>query len=340
MDKSSYNVAVVGATGAVGAEMIKVLEETEFPVGRLIALASERSIGKSVCFKGSDVPVYILEKNSFDGVDIALFSAGGAISLEYAPIAARAGAIVIDNSSTFRQDPDVPLIVPEINPDDMPLYSRRGIIANPNCSTIQMVMCLAPLCEIAHIKRVVVSTYQSVSGAGIEAMEELSKQTVAMFTSKESSVSVFPHRIAFNCIPHIDVFMEDGSTKEETKMVLETVKILGDESIKVAATTVRVPVFCGHSEAVNVEFDSPISVEQARAALSKAAGVEVIDEPRLCKYPTPLDCVGKDSVFVGRLRKDNSVENGLAMWIVSDNLRKGAALNAVQIARLLIEEYI
>ncbi len=340
MKKAKYNVAVVGATGAVGAEMVKVLEQREFPVARLIPLASERSIGRSVEYLGKDCPVDILKDDSFKGVDIALFSAGGEVSREFAPIAAAAGAVVVDNTSAFRMDPECPLVIPEVNPGDLAQWEARRIIANPNCSTIQMLVAAAPLHREASLRRIVVSTYQSVSGAGIEAMEELSKQTVAIFSSGEIRAEVFPHRIAFNCIPHIGKFLEDGSTEEERKMIDETAKIMGDADIRVAATTVRVPVFCGHSECVNLEFADPITPERAREILSCSSGVEVVDDPALCRYPLAIDATGKDPVYVGRIRRDPSVENGLAMWIVADNLRKGAALNAVQIAATMIREYI
>lgn len=338
MNKKEYVVAVVGATGAVGSEMIKVLEDRSFPVGRLVPLASERSIGRDVSFRGKNVSIAVLDENSFKGVDIALFSAGGKISLQYAPIAAASGAVVIDNTSAFRMDPDVPLVVPEVNPEDVALHAKRGIIANPNCSTIQMVVALAPLHREAKLKRIVVSTYQSVSGAGIRAMEELSNQSVALFSQREVKVEVFPHRVAFNCIPHIGKFLEDGSTEEELKMVDETRKIFHDPSIKVAATTVRVPVFCGHSESVNAEFEEPIEASDAMELLRDAPGVELVDDPTLCRYPMALDAAGNDPVYVGRVRKDSSVENGIAMWVVADNLRKGAALNAVQIAEILISK--
>ena len=336
----AYTVAVVGATGAVGHEMVRVLAERNFPVKRLIPLASDRSVGKSVEFHDKRVAVEVLGRDSFEGVDIALFSAGGERSLEFAPIAAEAGAVVIDNSAAFRREADIPLVVPEVNPDAMKGWKNRRIIANPNCSTIQLVMALAPLHRVSTIRRVVVSTYQSVSGAGIEAMEELSQQAVALFSSRDAKVEIFPHRIAFNCIPHIDQFLEDGSTKEEQKMVFETKKIMGDASLRVAATTVRVPVFIGHSESVTIEFEDPITPEEAREALREMPGVEVIDEPALCRYPLAADASGKDPVFVGRIRRDDSVEHGLAMWVVADNLRKGAALNAVQIAELLIREHL
>lgn len=337
--KRSYTVAVVGATGAVGAEMIKVLEERDFPVERLVPLASEKSLGQEVSFRGRELPVLVLGRDSFAGVDIALFSAGGEVSQAFAPIAAEAGAVVIDNTSAFRMEPDVPLVVPEVNPGDIAQYRNRRIIANPNCSTIQLVVALAPLHRIARITRIVVATYQSVSGAGTEAMEELSQQSVALFSQRDWKAEVFPHRIAFNCIPHIDRFLEDGSTKEEWKMVGETKKIMGDPSIRVAATAVRVPVFCGHSEAVHVEFEEPISPDDAREALAGAPGVEVVDDPALCRYPMAIDAVGRDAVYVGRIRRDDTVEHGLALWIVADNLRKGAALNAVQIAEILVREY-
>lgn len=340
MKKKTYNVAVVGATGAVGAEMIKVLEERDFPVAALRPLASERSLGRGVNFGGVDVPIEVLSQDSFAGIDVALFSAGGAVSREFVPLAAGAGAVAVDNTSAFRMDADVPLVVPEVNPEDIAGYERRGVIANPNCSTIQMVVALAPLHRRATIKRIVVSTYQAVSGAGIAAMEELSKQAVALFSQKEIEVKKFPHRIAFNCIPQIGRFLDDGSTEEERKMVEETKKIMGDESIRVAATTVRVPVFCGHSESINVEFEDPLDPEEARELLSGAPGVEVVDDTNLCRYPLPLDATGKDPVYVGRIRRDASVEHGLAMWVVADNLRKGAALNAVQIAELLIRDYL
>lgn len=340
MSSKQYTIAVVGATGVVGLEMIKVLEEREFPVKNLVPLASEKSLGKEVTFNGKYIPVQVLGLDSFKGVDIALFSAGGDVSLEFAPIAARSNAVVIDNTSAFRMDKDVPLVVPEVNPGDLSMWENRRIIANPNCSTIQMVVVLAPLNEYAKIKRVVVSTYQAVSGAGTEAMEELSKQAVALFSQRPLETNVFPHRIAFNCIPHIDRFLDDGSTKEEAKMVFETKKIMGDQTIKVAATAVRVPVFCGHSESINVEFESEIDPDKARDILEEASGVTVIDDPNLCRYPMAIDVTGKDDVFVGRLRKDSSVEYGLAMWVVADNLRKGAALNAVQIAELMIKKYL
>jgi aspartate-semialdehyde dehydrogenase len=335
-----YCVAVVGATGAVGGEMVKILEEREFPVERLLPLASERSLGKEVEFRGEDLPVEVLDDGSFKGVDIALFSAGGAVSQRYAPIAAAGGTIVVDNTSAFRKEPDVPLVVPEVNREALDGYERRRIIANPNCSTIQMVVVLKPLHDCASIRRIVVSTYQSVSGAGLRAMEELSKQSVGLFSGDEAESEVFPHRIAFNCIPHIGAFQENGFTTEEMKLVDETRRILGDPSIRVSATAVRVPVFCGHGESVNVEFDSPIEPDAAREILASAPGVSVVDDAHLCRYPLQADCAGKDEVFVGRIRRDDTVENGLCMWIVADNIRKGAALNAVQIAEIIINDYL
>lgn len=340
MKKNKYNIAVVGASGAVGAEMVKVLEERNFPVGKLLPLASERSVGKFVEFRGENIAVEELKPDSFREIDVALFSAGGAVSREFAPIAAEAGAVVIDNTSAFRMDKDVPLVVPEVNSEDIAGFKARRIIANPNCSTIQMIVALGPLHARAHITRVVVSTYQSVSGAGLSAMEELSKQSVALFSQGECKVEAFPHRIAFNCIPHIGKFLEDGSTEEEVKMVTETKKILHDSSIRIAATCVRVPVFCGHSESVNLEFEDPIDPDEVREILSLAPGVEVIDDPNLCRYPLAVSATGKDSVYVGRIRRDPTVPNGLAMWIVADNLRKGAALNAVQIAEILVKKYL
>jgi len=340
MKNRNYNVAVVGATGAVGSEMVKVLDERNFPVEKLIPVASENSVGQWVTFKGKEEPIRVLDKNVFEGADIALFSAGNAISREYAQAAAKAGAVVIDNSSAFRMEKDIPLVVPEVNPEKIADYKNRGIIANPNCSTIQLVIVLGPLHRRYGIKRVVVSTYQSTSGAGIEAMEELSKQTVALLSQGEVKCDVFPHRIAFNCIPHIDSFLDDGSTKEEAKVVFETKKILGDESVLVTATAVRVPVFYGHSEAVNVEFKSPVTADEARRLLEGAPGVKILDNPSNNVYPMAIDATGRDDVYVGRIRQDKTVASGLDMWIVADNLRKGAALNAVQIAEVLISKYL
>jgi len=336
MRKNLVNVAVVGATGAVGEEMIRTLEQRDFPVGILRPLASGRSAGSEVMFKGDEYTVEELTHDSFEGIDIALFSAGASRSKEFAPSAVEAGAVVVDNSSAFRMSEDVPLVVPEVNPHA--IARHNGIIANPNCSTIQMVVALKPLHDAAKIKRIVVSTYQSVSGAGKMAIEELSQQTRDIFGFKPVEPKVYPHQIAFNCLPHIDVFTEDGYTKEEIKMVNETKKIMEDYSIRVAATCVRVPVFFSHSESVNVEFERGLAPERAREILKKAPGVEVVDDPEKNEYPLAVDAAGKDPVYVGRIRRDDTVEHGLALWIVSDNIRKGAALNAVQIAEILLEE--
>ncbi len=331
-----YTVAVVGATGAVGQEMLKVLEQRNFPVEKLVPLASSRSAGKKVKFKGEEITVEELKPESFEGVDIALFSAGGERSKQFAPEAVKRGAVVIDNSSAFRMEPDIPLVVPEVNPEDVDWH--KGIIANPNCSTIQMVVVLKPLHDIARIKRVVVSTYQAVSGAGAQAIEELKEQSRAVLEGKPvPTPKKIPKQIAFNCVPHIDKFFESGYTREEIKMINETKKIMHDNSIKVSPTCVRVPVFIGHSESVNLEFERPITVEEARRALERAPGITVMDDFENLIYPTPIDVAGKDDVLVGRIRKDDTIENGLNLWIVGDNLRKGAALNAVQIAELLIE---
>ncbi|MDI9409483.1 MAG: aspartate-semialdehyde dehydrogenase [Candidatus Pacebacteria bacterium] len=331
-----YSVAVVGATGAVGQEILATLAAREFPVSKVYALASGRSAGQQVSFGEDDLlTVQELEKFDFSGVDIGLFSPGAAISKIHAPRAGAAGCVVIDNTSQFRMDVDVPLIVPEVNLHDLDMYKKRNIIANPNCSTIQMVVALKPLHDFAKIKRVVVSTYQAVSGAGREAMDELFNQTRGIFVNDPVTIENFTKQIAFNVIPHIDVFMPDGNTKEEWKMAVETRKIL-DPNIKVMATCVRVPVFVGHSESVTVEFETPISVEQARALLKKAPGVTVIDHRADEGYVTPVEAAGDDPVFVSRLRADDTVAHGLSFWCVSDNLRKGAALNAVQIAEALI----
>jgi aspartate-semialdehyde dehydrogenase len=336
----TYTVAVVGATGAVGQQMVACLEERRFPVHRLVLLASERSMGKKVTFMGKELPVEVLTKDSFNGVEIALFSAGGSISQEFGPIAAAAGAVVVDNSSAWRMDPEVPLVVPEVNPQDIGLYTKRGIIANPNCSTIQMVVALKPLHDAARIKRVVVSTYQAVSGTGQKAVDELANQVRALLCCEDPVKKVYPHRIAFNCLPHIDVFQENGYTKEEMKMVNETQKIFGDSTIQVTATTVRVPVFYGHSEAVNIETERKLSVYEARELLAAAPGVKVVDDPLKNKYPMAIDAAGQDLTLVGRIREDFSIENGLNLWVVADNIRKGAATNAVQIAEILIRDYL
>ncbi|MBV1797837.1 aspartate-semialdehyde dehydrogenase [Siccirubricoccus sp. G192] len=333
-----YRVAVVGATGAVGREMLKTLAERNFPVSEVIALASGRSAGQEVSFGEKTVlKVQNLEKFDFRGTDIGLFSPGASVSAVHAPRAAAAGCVVIDNTSQFRMEPDVPLVVPEVNPQHLKNFSKRNIIANPNCSTIQMVVALKPLHEIARIKRVVVSTYQSVSGAGKEAMDELFNQTRAMYVNDPARPEQFTKPIAFNCIPHIDKFMDDGFTKEEWKMAAETRKIL-DPDIAVVATCVRVPVFIAHSEAVHVEFEGPITESQAWDALRDAPGVQVIDKREDGGYVTQLDAAGEDAVYVSRLRRDPTVPHGLAFWCVSDNLRKGAALNTVQIAEALVAQ--
>lgn len=340
MKKEKYNVAVVGATGAVGNEMIEVLEEQHFPVAELRLLASERSAGEKLKFKDKQIPVQVLDENSFKGIDIALFSAGGSVSERFAPLAWKSGAVVVDNTSAFRMNPDVPLVVPEVNPEDIAQYTKKGIIANPNCSTIQMMVALKPIQDAAGIKRIVVSTYQATSGAGKRAMDELAKQSIDLFNSREIEKKKFPHQIAFNCLPHIDVFLDNGYTKEEMKMVNETKKIMHDDSIAVTATCVRVPVFGGHSESVNVETRQKLSAHDARKLLEKAPGLKVVDNPSKDEYPLAIHCVGKDEVFVGRIREDESIPQGLNFWVVSDNIRKGAATNAVQIAKILIEKYL
>jgi aspartate-semialdehyde dehydrogenase len=339
-ERRLFNVAVVGATGAVGTEMMKVLEERDFPVKELRLLASERSAGVKLEFKGKRVKVEVLKEDSFKGVDIALFSAGASVSAKFAPIAAAAGAVVVDNTSHFRMEPDIPLVVPEVNPHAIARYKERGIIANPNCSTIQMVVALKPIHDAARIKRVVVSTYQATSGAGKEAMEELAEQTADLLSGRDVKPTVFPHQIAFNLIPQIDVFLDNGYTKEEMKMINETKKIMEDDSIMVTATTVRVPVFYGHSESVNIETEKKITPDEVRKVLEKAPGVMVLDEPSKKVYPMPIDAAGCDETFVGRIREDMTIKNGINMWVVSDNIRKGAALNAVQIAEILIEKYL
>jgi aspartate-semialdehyde dehydrogenase len=338
--KEAYNVAVVGATGAVGEQMREVLQERAFPVGELRLLASERSAGQFLPFNGKTIKVEVLNEESFKNIDIGLFSAGGAVSVKFAPLAVAAGAVIVDNSACFRMEPGIPLVVPEVNAGEIAQYKTRGIIANPNCSTIQMVVALKPIHDAARIKRVVVSTYQSVSGAGRQAMDELTKQVAALYNGKEVETKKFPHQIAFNCIPHIDVFMDDGYTKEEWKLINETRKILGEPSLPVTATTVRVPVYIGHSESVNVETERKLTAADVKALLREAPGIVVCDEPQNNFYPLALDATGKDAIFVGRIREDDSVPNGLNLWVVADNLRKGAALNAVQIAEILIRDYL
>jgi aspartate-semialdehyde dehydrogenase len=339
MATNGYRVCVVGATGVVGKEMINVLEERDFPVRDLKLLASERTAGSILEFKGENLKVQVLREDSFKGMEIGLFSAGGSISEKYAPLASREGCVVIDNTSAFRMDPEVPLVVPEVNPHAIGDFTHKGIIANPNCSTIQMVVVLKPIHDAAKIRRIVVSTYQSVSGTGKEAIRELEQQTLAIFNQQEIRTEVYPHQIAFNCIPHIDVFSENGYTKEELKMINETKKIIEDESIAITATTVRVPVFYGHSESVNIETKKKITPKEVRDILSRAPGVVVLDDPEKNEYPLAIDAAGKDETFVGRIREDPSIEKGIDMWIVSDNIRKGAALNAVQIAEILVQRY-
>lgn len=334
-----YKVAVVGASGNVGREMLQTLKERNFPVSEVVALASARSAGGEVSFGDKDLKILDLAKYDFHGTDIVLSSAGAKVSADFAPKATAAGAVVIDNTSHFRMDPDVPLVVPEVNPEAIAGYKKKGIIANPNCSTIQMVVALKPLHDAATIKRVVVSTYQSVSGAGKEAMDELFNQTRTIFMNGSPNPTLFKKQIAFNAIPQIDDFMDDRRTKEEWKMDVETRKIL-DPKIKVCANCVRVPVFIGHAEMVNVEFERELTVHDAMSLLQKAPGVQVIDLESEMEFITPVEISGEDSVFVSRLREDTSVENGLNFWCVADNLRKGAALNAVQIAEILIRDYL
>lgn len=328
-------VAVVGATGAVGREMLKTLHERNFPATEVIPFASERSAGTKVPYGEAELTVRELKEDVFAGIDLAIFSAGGSTSEKFAPHAAAAGCVVVDNSSAWRMDERCPLVVPEVNPDH--LNAHHGIIANPNCSTIQMMLVLKPLHDAASIKRVVVSTYQAVSGTGQKAIAELETQVRQMFNMQEPDVNVYPHRIAFNVLPHIDSFGPNDYTKEEMKMVHETVKILGDPRVKVTATCVRVPVFYSHSEALNIETEKKLSPAQARAILAQAPGVQVYDNPQEKMYPMPIDAAGEDLTFVGRIREDETIDKGLNMWVVSDNIRKGAALNAVQIAETLLE---
>lgn len=334
--KEKYVVAVVGATGVVGREMTKTLEQRKFPIERLIPLASERSLGATVSFYDDEVDVQVLNEESFKGVDIALFSAGASISEKFAPIAVKSGAIVVDNTSFFRMHADIPLVVPEVNAKDLKWH--KGIIANPNCSTAQLVVALKPIHDAATIERVVISTYQSVSGAGKDAMNELESQSRANLSGREYPPKKFPYPIAFNVIPQIDVFMDNGYTKEEMKMINEIRKIMGDNSIAVTATTVRVPVFLSHSESVNIQTKKKLTAKQVREILSAQPGVVVMDDPKKGVYPTPRDAAGQDPVFIGRIREDLSIPNGIDLWCVADNLRKGAALNAVQIAECLISD--
>ncbi|MEO7387573.1 MAG: aspartate-semialdehyde dehydrogenase, partial [Gammaproteobacteria bacterium] len=340
-NKDAYRVAVVGATGLVGEALLQILEERKFPVSELVPLASERSVGKTVSFAGKTQRVRDLAKFDFQGVDLGLFSAGGSVSGEHAPRAGAAGCIVIDNTSKFRYDVDVPLIVPEVNPEALPQYRKRNIIANPNCSTIQMVVALKPIHDAAGITRINVATYQSVSGAGRRSVETLARQTTQLLNAQTVEIVGAAKQIAFNVVPHIDDFQDNGYTKEEMKMVWETRKILGDESIQVNPTAVRVPVFFGHSEAIHIETRSKISAREVRALLERAPGITVMDEARLGGYPTAVtDGANHDPVYVGRIREDISCERGIDLWVVSDNIRKGAALNSVQIAELLIRDYI
>ena len=340
MAQKKFNIAVAGATGAVGNQMIRCLEEMDFPIHSVRFLASSRSVGRQLRFKGDLIEVKELKEDSFKGFDVALFSAGGGTSEKFAPFAARDDCVVVDNSSAWRMDPQVPLVVPEVNPHAIAGYTRKGIIANPNCSTIQMVVALYPIHKKYGLKRIVVSTYQAVSGTGKKAIDELFDQSRAMINFLDYESSVYPHRIAFNCLPHIDVFLANGYTKEEMKMVNETRKIMEDDSIAVTATTVRVPVFFGHSESVNIETHEPVVAEDVRALLEKAPGVKVMDDPAKDLSPLATDAAGQDLTLVGRIRQDESVANGINMWIVADNIRKGAATNAVQIAQILAKEYL
>lgn len=340
MAEKKVNVAVAGATGAVGNQMIRCLEERNFPIRSIKLLASKRSVGCELRFRGDLIPVEELTAQSFAGVDVALFSAGGDTSLAFAPLAAEAGCVVVDNSSAWRMDPVVPLVVPEVNPHAIAGFRAKGIIANPNCSTIQMVVALNPIHRAFGIKRIVVSTYQAVSGTGKKAVDELFDQTRAIINFLGYEKKIYPHRIAFNCLPHIDRFQENGYTKEEMKMVNETRKILEDDRIGITATTVRVPVFFGHSEAVNLETREKITADAVRRLLAKAPGVEVVDEPAKNRYPLATDAAGQDLTLVGRIRQDESIPNGINLWIVADNIRKGAATNAVQIAEILVKDYL
>jgi aspartate-semialdehyde dehydrogenase len=330
-----YNVAVVGATGAVGREMLSILEERDFPFDNLKLLASERSAGKKMTCKGKEYTVEATTPESFEGVDIALFSAGAGASKKFAPEAAKRGAVVVDNSSQWRMDPEVPLVVPEVNPED--IFKHKGIIANPNCSTIQMVAALKPIYDKVGIERIVVSTYQAVSGTGKAAIDELREQAKAILADEEVKSEVYPYQIAFNVLPHIDIFFDDGYTKEEIKMVNETKKIMGDDSIKVTATAARVPVVYGHAESLNIETKEKLTVSEAKELLDNAPGVSVVDKPEELAYPMQIDVENNDDVLVGRIREDNTIEKGLNLWIVANNLRKGAALNTIQIAERLVQ---
>jgi aspartate-semialdehyde dehydrogenase len=335
-----YDVCILGATGAVGEAMLEILEQRKFPVRNLYPLASSRSAGSTVTFNGKNITVQDVEGFDFSKAQIGLFSAGGSVSEKYAPIAAAAGCIVIDNTAHFRYDDDIPLVVPEVNPHAIAQYKNRGIIANPNCSTIQMLVALKPIRDAVGIARINVATYQAVSGTGKEAIDELAEQTRALLNSQDVKIEVYPKRIAFNVLPQIDVFMENGYTKEEMKMIWETKKIMEDDSIMVNPTAVRVPVFYGHSEAVHIETRKKITAAEARALLEKAPGVVVMDKHEPGGYPTAIDAAGNDATYVGRIREDLSHPMGLNLWVVSDNVRKGAALNSVQIAEILIDQYL
>ena len=339
-ENRKYNVAVAGATGAVGGAMLDVLERRDFPLNELRLLASERSVGKKLKFRDREIKVELLSKDAFAGIDIALFSAGAARSLEFGPAAAAAGAVVVDNSSAFRMDAEIPLVVPEVNPHAIAQYKKRGIIANPNCSTIQMLVALKPIYDKVGIKRIVVSTYQAVSGTGAKAIAELEQQVKSYAAGSRLQKAVYPHQIAFNCLPHIDSFLDNGYTKEEMKMVNETRKIFEDSAIGVTATAVRVPVFYGHSEAVNIETAKKITAAEVKELMKTAPGVKLVDEPGLSVYPMALDCAGKFETLVGRIREDESIANGINLWVVADNILKGAALNAVQIAEIVAKDYL
>jgi aspartate-semialdehyde dehydrogenase len=336
----TFKVAVAGATGAVGGAMLEVLERRNFPLSELRLLASERSVGKKLRFRGQEIAVQQLTKDAFAGIDVALFSAGASRSLEFAPAAAEAGAVVVDNSSAYRMDKEIPLVVPEVNAPAIAQYKKRGIIANPNCSTIQMLVALKPIQQRVGIKRIVVSTYQAVSGSGAKAIDELKTQVRDYVAGKPLVNKVYPYQIAFNCLPHIDAFLPNGYTKEEMKMVNETRKIFADDSIGVTATTVRVPVFYGHSESVNIETREKITAAEVRELLAHAPGVKLVDDPGQLRYPLASECAGEFETLVGRIREDESIANGINLWVVADNILKGAALNAVQIAEILIRDYL
>jgi len=340
MAEKKFNVAVAGATGAVGNQMITCLEERKFPVKSIKFLASHRSAGLKLKFREKEIAVEELKEDSFKGIDIAIFSAGGEPSKKFAPFAAKDGCIVVDNSSAWRMDPEIPLVIPEVNPAAVKNYTNKGIIANPNCSTIQMLVALYPIYQKCGIRRIVVSTYQAVSGTGLKAIEELASQTKAILNFQDYETKVYPHQIAFNSLPQIDIFLGNGYTKEEMKMVLETRKIFGDENIGVTATAVRVPVFYSHSESINIETREHISADQVKELLSDAPGVKVLDDPAKNLYPLAVNATGTDITYVGRIREDESIPNGINLWVVADNIRKGAATNAVQIAEILAKNYL